>query len=196
MTDDEKKQLGRSGLIVANVTAEKPGQRAGLTAGDVVTSLDGASMTDPKAFSEMIDDADEGVLMKVSVFRDGRDVVLSMRLPGETPEERAKREEEEQAEREREEQEAQEEQAEAEAEAEAERAEAESPDGEASVDADGDPSKSAADTDSDLFGWTGCCVCSAFCPPLAPVFAATAFFVRAEVPPPKEPPRDDVVVRY
>jgi len=202
LTTAEKTKLGRTGYLVDAVTAESPAAKAGVQKDDVVTALDGASPENARALVEKLNDAEEGHLFKISLVRGAKDVVVDVQMPGETKEEREKREEEERKKKEEEEAKEKEEE-EAKAKEDAEEAAKDSGDDVTEGAKEGGENLEQASVDDDKFGPLGCCICSALCFPATPVFIIAMLLVDATPPAREErtplPKRDDervIAVRY
>jgi S1-C subfamily serine protease len=68
------------GALVADVTTGSPGARAGLTTGDLVTSIDGIEVDHPKGLNYLIATKALGDTAKLGVVRGGRKYVASLTL--------------------------------------------------------------------------------------------------------------------
>ena len=62
---------GTAGALVATVEADGPAAKAGLRAGDVVTSVGGKAITSPRDLARTIGDARPGSTVELAVRRDG-----------------------------------------------------------------------------------------------------------------------------
>ncbi len=74
VTDDIAESLGidgTEGAIVSDALPDAPARAAGIEAGDVITRIDGETVADPKALSQMIAGMDPGQQIEVTVIRDG-----------------------------------------------------------------------------------------------------------------------------
>jgi Do/DeqQ family serine protease len=83
LTSDLAESLGLkrpAGALVANVIPESPAARAGLKAGDVITSVEGQQVDDPNAFDYRFATRPLGGSAKVGVLRDGKETVISVAL--------------------------------------------------------------------------------------------------------------------
>lgn len=73
------------GLVVTEVYAGGPGDRAGLQTGDVITAVDGAEINDQGGLNYRVGTREPNETVRVSVLRDGRAQTLNARvqpLPG------------------------------------------------------------------------------------------------------------------
>jgi Do/DeqQ family serine protease len=83
LTSDLADSLGLkrpAGALVANVIPDSPAARAGLKAGDVITSVEGQQVDDPNAFDYRFATRPLGGSAKVGVLRDGKETVISVAL--------------------------------------------------------------------------------------------------------------------
>jgi putative serine protease PepD len=71
---------GPNGVTVQSTTAGSPAQRAGLRAGDVVTSVDGARVADPADVAGAIDDQRPGDSIEIEVSRGGDAQTITVEL--------------------------------------------------------------------------------------------------------------------
>ncbi|WP_158639101.1 Do family serine endopeptidase [Elioraea rosea] len=76
------------GVLVASVEAEGPAAKAGLKAGDVVTSVDGAAIATPRDLATAVGAAKPGAAMTLAIRREGEVKELRVTL-GEHPGSRA-----------------------------------------------------------------------------------------------------------
>lgn len=60
------------GVVVADVTKDSPGEKAGLQAGDVITSIDGKSVNSPEAVIAIIGNKAPGDTILLEVIRSGK----------------------------------------------------------------------------------------------------------------------------
>ncbi|MDD2273639.1 MAG: DegQ family serine endoprotease [Desulfuromonadaceae bacterium] len=68
------------GALVNNVIKGGPAARAGLRQGDIITALNGSEIKDPAHLQRLVADAGVGKVAKITVFRDGRALELSITL--------------------------------------------------------------------------------------------------------------------
>jgi Do/DeqQ family serine protease len=75
------------GVIIADVYADSPAERAGLRRGDVVTHVDGREISDVQALRFRIATQTVGGTVRMTVWRDGKERVLPVNLmaPPEVP---------------------------------------------------------------------------------------------------------------
>ena len=66
------------GVLVRSVEADTPGKRAGLRAGDVITSVDGKSIDSPSELREKIQQADPAKEVEMTVTRKGAATTLML----------------------------------------------------------------------------------------------------------------------
>jgi serine protease Do len=71
---------GVKGALVADVTKDSPGSKAGIEAGDVITSFDGKSIREMKELPRAVAETEVGKKVAVVVLRKGKDVVLTVEL--------------------------------------------------------------------------------------------------------------------
>ncbi len=71
---------GATGALIANVEPDSPASRAGLRAGDVVTSVSGKAIANPRDLARAIGDNRPGSTVELAVRRDGaeRDVRVTL----------------------------------------------------------------------------------------------------------------------
>ena len=69
-----------SGALVANVLAGGPAARAGLKAGDLIVSIDGAAVEDPNAFGYRFATKQLGGTAQIGIVRQGHNIVLPIAL--------------------------------------------------------------------------------------------------------------------
>jgi serine protease Do len=75
------------GALVAEPQEGSPAAKAGVKSGDVIVSLNGEPVPDARTLARRISSMPPGTAVKIGVFRNGREEVLSMVL-GELPKER------------------------------------------------------------------------------------------------------------
>ncbi len=93
ITSDIAKQSKLSqpvGALIAEVTPGSPGEQAGLKTGDIVTELDGKSVTDSRQLQLMIAEKPPGSRVSMKIVRDGKEQALTVQL-GELPAQLASR---------------------------------------------------------------------------------------------------------
>jgi serine protease Do len=81
LDEDLAKSLGRStdeGALVAAVTDGSPADKAGITAGDVITKFGDHDIDSPKTLSFAVADQDPGSTARVHVWRNGKDKTLKV----------------------------------------------------------------------------------------------------------------------
>jgi len=69
------------GVLVTSVDMDSPAGRAGLKAGDVITSVNGRSVDDPSDVLAEVRRADDGGSLAMTVTRDRKELKLSAQLP-------------------------------------------------------------------------------------------------------------------
>jgi serine protease Do len=74
------------GALVAEPQADSPAAKAGIKSGDVIVSLDGRPIPDARTLARRISAMAPGTAVKIGVFRNGKEELLSMTL-GELPKE-------------------------------------------------------------------------------------------------------------
>ncbi|MFI5308685.1 MAG: trypsin-like peptidase domain-containing protein [Polyangiales bacterium] len=77
---------GKGGVLVQDVSADGPGAKAGLKAGDIILERDGKPASDVTSFRNGIAQSAPGTSLALVVFRDGKRMSLSAKLealPGE-----------------------------------------------------------------------------------------------------------------
>ena len=83
VTRDVADAIGLSkdeGALVADVSTDSPAEMAGLKAGDVVTAFGGKDIKDPKALSRAVADLAPGTKSSISVWRNGKQKDLDIRV--------------------------------------------------------------------------------------------------------------------
>ena len=73
-----------TGVLVSNAQDDSPAKAAGLTAGDVITGVDGKDVSSPKELARMIGNIAPGKSVEVTVLRDGSSQDFTVKL-GELP---------------------------------------------------------------------------------------------------------------
>jgi Do/DeqQ family serine protease len=71
-----------TGALVASVVPDGPAAKAGLKAGDLIVSIDGATVDDPNAFGYRFGTKPLGGSAQLSVLRQGHELVLPIALQG------------------------------------------------------------------------------------------------------------------
>lgn len=87
MTPDLAESLGLPkphGALVAEIVPSGPAARAGITAGDVITSLNAAPLKDSRALFRAVADAEPGSQITFGLLRDGKERTVKVTL-GELP---------------------------------------------------------------------------------------------------------------
>lgn len=87
VTPEVAESLGLSkpaGALIATVTPDSPAAKAGLRQGDVVTAFDGKPVASPRELSRSVADAETGDRGTLQVWRDNREIEVSVRI-GEMP---------------------------------------------------------------------------------------------------------------
>ena len=69
-----------SGVVVSEVTPKSPAEGAGIRGGDVITSLNGKKMDDPRALRMAIGTMAPGAKVKLALMREGQTKVLEVAL--------------------------------------------------------------------------------------------------------------------
>jgi membrane-associated protease RseP (regulator of RpoE activity) len=60
----------KGGALITNVQPESPAAKAGLKAGDVITSVNGSEITDPRGLTDAVRKADDGATLSLGYVRD------------------------------------------------------------------------------------------------------------------------------
>jgi S1-C subfamily serine protease len=71
----------KDGVLVSSVEEDSPAARAGLKAGDVITSVNGRPVNDPGDVSEEIREAEEAKEVEIGVVRDRKTLSLKAQVP-------------------------------------------------------------------------------------------------------------------
>ena len=83
LSDDIAEGLGlksTEGVLVADVSADGPADKAGMKAGDVILAVDGQSIKELKELPRLIADIDPGKVSDVTVWRDGSRKSLDVKI--------------------------------------------------------------------------------------------------------------------
>lgn len=72
------------GVLVADIIAGDPADKAGLKAGDVIIAIDGTKTPDSRSLMQIVGGKSPGETVNVNVFRDGKQMALNVKL-GERP---------------------------------------------------------------------------------------------------------------
>ena len=83
-TTKQSKLSQPTGALIAEVTPGSPGEQAGLKTGDIVTELDGKSVTDSRQLQLMVAEKPPGSRVSMKIVRDGKEQTLTVQL-GELP---------------------------------------------------------------------------------------------------------------
>jgi S1-C subfamily serine protease len=68
-------------VLVSSVEPESAAAKAGVKAGDVITSINGRSVNDPRDVSEELRDADAGGTVEIGIVRDKKASTLKATIP-------------------------------------------------------------------------------------------------------------------
>lgn len=68
------------GAVVTEATKGSPADKAGIKSGDIITSVDGQSIDDARALSRTIGSKSPGTTVEVTIWRDGAEQKLSVKL--------------------------------------------------------------------------------------------------------------------
>lgn len=81
LTDQLAEYFGaKDGVLVSSVDADSAAAKAGLKAGDVITTVNGRTVNDPGDVSEEIGDAEEAETIELGVVRDGKPMTIKAQL--------------------------------------------------------------------------------------------------------------------
>jgi serine protease Do len=83
LNTDSARELGikeTKGVGVALVQPGSPAERAGLKKGDVITGFNGAEVTDPNVFRNLVASTAPGSAVTLNVLRDGRQLEIRATL--------------------------------------------------------------------------------------------------------------------
>ena len=69
------------GILVRNVNADSPAEKAGVKAGDVITTLNGERIRTASELREKLSDVEAGKTVKLGVLRNKSNVTLNVELP-------------------------------------------------------------------------------------------------------------------
>ena len=88
VTPNLAKSFGKDkGALVSDVTLGSPAAKAGLKAGDIVTSVNGKPVEDPNDLARVVGFAQPGARANLTVWRDGKEQPIAVTL-GQMPDER------------------------------------------------------------------------------------------------------------
>ena len=71
----------KDGVLVTSVEADSPAGKAGLKAGDVITSIDGKPVTEPSTLIDAVRSADDGAVVTIDYLRDRKQASSKATLP-------------------------------------------------------------------------------------------------------------------
>lgn len=78
LNDDELKGKAAVGVVVEDVEADSPAQKAGFRAGDIVIEFDGERVRSARQFTRLVQETPAGRSVSVTVSRDGQRVPLTV----------------------------------------------------------------------------------------------------------------------
>jgi serine protease Do len=78
LNDDELKGKTAMGVVVEQVEADSPAQKAGFKAGDIVVEFDGERVRSARQFMRLVQETPAGRSVSVAVSRDGQRVPLTV----------------------------------------------------------------------------------------------------------------------
>jgi serine protease Do len=87
VTPDIAESLGlksEKGALVSSAQDDSPAKKAGVTAGDVITQVDGKDVASPKELARLIGASDPGKSVDLTIWRDGKTETMKVDL-GEMP---------------------------------------------------------------------------------------------------------------
>jgi serine protease Do len=71
----------KQGVLVSSVQEDSPASKAGLRAGDVITSINGRTVDEPRDVTREIRDAEENDEVEIGVLRDRKELTLKAQIP-------------------------------------------------------------------------------------------------------------------
>jgi S1-C subfamily serine protease len=82
LTDQLAQYFGaKDGVLVSSVDPESIAAKAGLKAGDVITSVNGRSVDTPRAVAQQMRDVEPGKDVEIAVLRDRKSLSLKAQMP-------------------------------------------------------------------------------------------------------------------
>jgi S1-C subfamily serine protease len=72
------------GILVSQIMPKSPAEAAGMKTGDLILSVDGKPMKDPRQLQGVITEADIGKVLEIQILRDKEKRTLQLRV-GEMP---------------------------------------------------------------------------------------------------------------
>jgi serine protease Do len=78
LNDEELKGKTATGVVVEDVEADSPAQKAGFRAGDIVVEFDGERVRSARQFMRLVQETPSGRTASAAVTRDGQRVALSV----------------------------------------------------------------------------------------------------------------------
>lgn len=73
------------GILIRNVNADSPAEKAGLKAGDVITTFNGERIHSASELRQKLSDVEGGKTVKLGVLRNKSNLTLNVELPAPTP---------------------------------------------------------------------------------------------------------------